>query len=193
VPATGCLAARLHGARFGYVVLGAIVERISGLSYAAFLHARIFGPLGMTRTGVYTGAINEPGHALGYLASGAVAPTRLTVADSAAGAIYSTTGDLYRWDQALITGTPRLVTPTMMRRILTVHAACPPGPCPLPGDRGYGYGWFIGASRAGVLVHHSGSVLGSRHRPPCHRPPCHRPPCHQPPRHRVNGVSELRQ
>jgi CubicO group peptidase (beta-lactamase class C family) len=76
------------------------------------------------------------------------------------GAIYSTVGDLALWDQALITGRPRLVSPRLLRQILTVHARCPYASCPLPQDHGYGYGWFVGASPAGKLVNHSGSVLG---------------------------------
>ena len=144
----------------GYVVLGDIIEHVSGMSYAAFLHRHIFAPLGMADTGVYQGPPSGSGHALGYLANGSVAPTYLTADSSSAGAIYSTTGDLYRWDQALITGTPQLVAPSLLRQILTVHARCPYRSCPLPADGGYGYGWFVGGTGRARLVNHSGSVLG---------------------------------
>jgi CubicO group peptidase (beta-lactamase class C family) len=144
----------------GYVVLGDIIERVSGMSYATFLHRSIFTPLGMASTGVYRGGPAGPGHALGYLASGAVPSAVLTAWSTAAGAMYSTIGDLYRWDQALITGTPRLVAPALLRQIFTVHAPCPYQSCPLPADRGYGYGWFIGGTGPATLVNHSGSVLG---------------------------------
>lgn len=144
----------------GYVVLGDIIQHVSGMTYAAFLHRRIFGPLGMTRTGVYQGGPPGPGHALGYLADGTVAETILTAWSTAAGAVYSTTGDLDRWDQALITGHPRLVAPSLLRQILTVHAPCPYQACPLPADQGYGYGWFVGGSGPARLVNHSGSVDG---------------------------------
>ena len=144
----------------GYVVLGDIIQRVSGMSYAAFLQRVIFGPLGMTRTGVWQGGPAQPGHARGYLASGAVAQTILTAWAGAAGAIYSTTGDLDRWDQALITGVPRLVPPALLAQILTVHAPCPYQACPLPADQGYGYGWFTGGTGAAKLVNHSGSVDG---------------------------------
>lgn len=144
----------------GYVVLGDIIQRVSGMSYAAFLQRVIFGPLGMTRTGVYEGGPAQPGHALGYLASGAVAETILTAWATAAGAIYSTVTDLDRWDQALITGTPRLVAPALLAQIMTVHAPCPYQSCPLPADEGYGYGWFTGGAGPAKLVNHSGSVDG---------------------------------
>lgn len=143
-----------------YVTLGDIVQRVSGMSYADFLRVRIFAPLGMRHTSVYQGQKLGPEDALGYLASGAIASPALTAYASSAGAILSTTGDLYRWDQALITGTPRLVPPSLLREMFTVHASCPYGACPLPADRGYGYGWFVGSSQAGKLVNHSGSTYG---------------------------------
>jgi CubicO group peptidase (beta-lactamase class C family) len=144
----------------GYVVLGEIIERASGISYGAFLREHVFAPLDMDHTGVYQGQAIGSGHALGYLADGSVAPMNLTADSSSAGAIYSTAGDLYRWDQALITGTPRLVAPRLLAEILTVHAPCPYQSCPLPADRGYGYGWFVGGTGRAKLVNHSGSVLG---------------------------------
>jgi CubicO group peptidase (beta-lactamase class C family) len=137
----------------GYVVLGEIIQHVSGMSYAVFLHKHVFGPLGMAHTGVYQRPPTAPGHALGYLADGSVAPTYLTADSSSAGAISSTAGDLYRWDQALITGTPRLVAPLLLQQVLAVHAPCPYQSCPLAADRGYGYGWFIaGSGRATIDI-----------------------------------------
>lgn len=144
----------------GYVVLGDIIEHVSAMSYATFLRRHIFAPLGMARTGVYQGPPIGSGHALGYLADGSVASAYLTAASASAGAIYSTAGDLYRWDQALITETPRLVASSLLRQILVVHAPCPRQSCPLPADRGYGYGWFVGGTGRDRLLNHSGSVLG---------------------------------
>jgi CubicO group peptidase (beta-lactamase class C family) len=144
----------------GYVVLGEIVEYVSRMSYAAFLRRHLFAPLAMAHTGVYEGQPIGFGHALGYLADGSVAPAYLTADSSSAGAIYSTAIDLYRWDQALITGKPGLVAPPLLRQILTVRAPCPYQSCPLATDRGYGYGWFVGGTGRARLVNHSGSVLG---------------------------------
>ena len=89
-----------------------------------------------------------------------MAQTILTAWSTAAGAIYSTTSDLDRWDQALITGRPRLVPPALLAQMLTVHAPCPYHACPLPADQGYGYGWFTGGTGLARLVNHSGSVDG---------------------------------
>ncbi|HSR85144.1 MAG TPA: serine hydrolase domain-containing protein [Streptosporangiaceae bacterium] len=78
------------------MVLGEIIEHVSGMSYAAFLHEHVFAPLGMAHAGVYQRQPISSGHALGYLANGLVAPTYLTPDSSSAGAIYSTAGDMYR-------------------------------------------------------------------------------------------------
>ena len=144
----------------GYVVLGEIIEYVSRMNYAAFLRRHLFAPLAMAHTGVYQGQPIGFVHALGYLADGSVAPAYLTADSSSAGATYSTAIDLYRWDQALITGKPRLVAPPLLRQILTVHAPCPYRSCPLAADRGYGYGWFVAGTGRATLVNHSGSVLG---------------------------------
>src|SRR5258708_15217425 len=144
----------------GYVVLGEIIEYVSRMNYAAFLRRHLFAPLAMAHTGVYQGQPIGFGHALGYLADGSVAPAYLTADSSSAGATYSTAIDLYRWDQALITGKPRLVAPPLLRQILTVHAPCPYRSCPLAADRGYGYGWFAARTPPATLVNHSRSVRG---------------------------------
>src|SRR5215469_2030939 len=44
-----------------HVVLGEIIQHISGVSYAAFLHEHVFAPLGMAHTGVYQGQPPHPG------------------------------------------------------------------------------------------------------------------------------------
>jgi CubicO group peptidase (beta-lactamase class C family) len=53
----------------GYVLLGALIEHITGQPLALFLQQNIFDPLGMTRTGNDTTGI-RPGHAHGYYADG---------------------------------------------------------------------------------------------------------------------------
>ena len=60
---------RMRYSNSGYVLAGSLVQRIAGQPLASFLTQRIFGPLGMHRTGTDTTAI-RPGHAAGYYASG---------------------------------------------------------------------------------------------------------------------------
>src|SRR5258708_23098316 len=109
------------------------------MNSAAFLRRHLSAPLAMAHTGVYQGQPIGFGHALGYLADGSVAPAYLTADSSSAGATYSTAIDLYRCDQALITGKPRLVTPPLLRQILTVPAPCPHRACPPAADHASSY------------------------------------------------------
>ena len=50
----------------GYFLLGEIVAKVSGQTYADYLHATFFEPLGMKDTGIYVNATPPPGAALGY-------------------------------------------------------------------------------------------------------------------------------
>ena len=87
----------------GYVVLGALIERVSGEDYYAYIDAHILQPAGMTRTGHFLNASLPPRTALGYTHDGERAsPTAtwrsnsrmLPGRGSAAGGGYSTVGDL---------------------------------------------------------------------------------------------------
>jgi CubicO group peptidase (beta-lactamase class C family) len=97
------------GSRFaynnsGYFLLGAIIERITGKPYEAALKQRIFDPVGMKDTGY-----DHANTVLSRRASGYVirpggydnAPYLDMSVPYAAGALYSTVEDLYRWDRAL--------------------------------------------------------------------------------------------
>ena len=134
----------------GYVLLGALIEHITGQGLAAFLQQNIFGPLGMTRTGTDTTAI-RPGHALGYYADGSQPAAYPMSAFFADGGLYSVQ------DSTLI---PAALTAQM----LAVHAACPPpgspGGCLTGADLGYGYGWFVDRTRYGPLYQHVGRIDG---------------------------------
>ena len=155
------------GSRFrysnsGYVLLGYIIERVSGESYAAFLQQHIFTPLGMHNTGYDVTNPTLPRHATGYY-TGYVKPEAYDMSVLyAAGALYSTVEDLYSWDQALARHT--LVSQTSLDAMFTVHIPCPPsgspGGCLLHTDEGYGYGWFIAAEPEGELIYHVGHIDG---------------------------------
>ena len=88
----------------GYILLGMVIEEVSGQDYAAFLNEAVFDPLGMRDTGV-----ERPGTVLKKRASpysrggkGVVpAPHMNMNLPYAAGAIYSTADDLLKWDRAL--------------------------------------------------------------------------------------------
>lgn len=90
----------------GYVVLASIVERISKETFPVFMHNNIFEPLKMTNSFIYSSSIDhvDKDRLSGYYYRGhkyRVIPE--TVNDGAVGdkGVYSTTEDLFKWDQAL--------------------------------------------------------------------------------------------
>ena len=132
----------------GYILLGYIIEQVSGQSYEAFLRQNIFEPLEMQNTGY--------DHDDGSLATGyANSTTEAEYIDMsipyAAGALYSTVEDLYRWDQALYT--EQLLSQDLLNLIFTPHS-------PTDIDTSYGYGWEMGVLNNHSVVFHGGNIEG---------------------------------
>ncbi|HEY6230679.1 MAG TPA: serine hydrolase domain-containing protein, partial [Pyrinomonadaceae bacterium] len=91
----------------GYVLLGYLIEKISGQSYAEFVQQNIFTPLGMKDSGYDSNSAIIAHRAAGYTPgnSGPVNAgfVHMSIPFSA-GALYSTTEDLLRWEQGLFGG-----------------------------------------------------------------------------------------
>lgn len=88
----------------GYSLLGAIIEKVTGKSYETVLQERIFKPLGMTNSGYEHHSTLLPKRASGYEKTPAGyinAPYIDMSIPYAAGSIYSTVEDLFKWDQSL--------------------------------------------------------------------------------------------
>jgi CubicO group peptidase (beta-lactamase class C family) len=150
--------ARWSYSNSGYILLGAVIERVSGQSYSAFLRDHIFAPLGMRDTSYDVNNPPSPQHATGYL-SAHERPVYLNMSEfGPAGALASTVEDLYRWDRAL--ARHQLVGQRTMDAMFTPAIPCPAGGCLLPSDRGYGYGWFIAAVAGQTLIYHLGRIDG---------------------------------
>lgn len=140
----------------GYVLLGAIIEKVSGLSYAQFVEQRIFVPLGMNNS-AYAG--HERGTAplaQGYTrASGAGFEPGKAISMTlpyAAGALVSTVDDLARWDAAVSSG--KLLKPASQQKALTAHVLADGSSAP------YGYGWSVGTLRGMPMQSHGGGIYG---------------------------------
>lgn len=138
----------------GYALLALIVARVSGTSFASFLHERIFAPLGMQATLAYEAGIAQVLHrAYGYsLVNGHWTETdqSLTSAVLGDGGIYSSIDDLARWDEAL--AAPGLLKAESLKAAFT-SATRTDDP-----NVSYGLGWRI----TGDTVWHSGESLGFR-------------------------------
>jgi CubicO group peptidase (beta-lactamase class C family) len=98
----------------GYVVLGLLVERLSGMSYYDYVRRYIYQPAHMTRTAHWPADSLPPNTAIGYTRGGMDAPPGaplrpntdlLPGRGSSAGGGYSTAGDLLRFLNALRAGT----------------------------------------------------------------------------------------
>ncbi|CAH1195356.1 Penicillin-binding protein 4* [Paenibacillus plantiphilus] len=90
----------------GYIVLGAIIERVSKQTYENYIYEHIFKPLGMNNSGIRDEGIAEKQFAVGYT-NGLDTPSEAPFVDMStaysSGGIYSTIDDLYKWDRALYT------------------------------------------------------------------------------------------
>jgi len=141
----------------GYCLLALVVERVSKLSFAQFLHERIFAPLGMTATVAHQAGVDTVfNRAFGYTpGSGRFIPTdqSVTSATLGDGGIYSSVEDLARWDQGLVPG-------VLVDSASLAQATTPPV---LPGDSTqYGFGWFVDRYRDAPRWRQTGETSGFR-------------------------------
>src|SRR4051794_6333113 len=139
----------------GYLVLGLIIEKASGESYAGYLQARIFQPLGLKGTRYCDPERIVAHRAAGYVQrdTGVVnAPYTSMAALFAAGGICSTVGDLAAWNRALAQG--RVVGPASWARMTTPEGAAR--------AHGYGYGLSVTPFEEHRLVGHGGELAGFR-------------------------------
>lgn len=136
------------------VLLGLVVEKISGQSLPDYIHDHILVPLNLTQTSFPTNNAYPDPHAQGY--TNVTADAAVTTATDwdptwgwSAGAMISTLDDMRIWAPALATGT--LLTPQMQaQRLQTVGAAG------MPPQDGYGLGIFD----LGGWIGHNGSLPG---------------------------------
>jgi CubicO group peptidase (beta-lactamase class C family) len=149
----------------GYVVLGAIVAKVSGKSYPEFLHDRIFAPLGMKDTMAFVNGKNEVlnrayGHSVVKDAWEQTdqSSTSATLGD---GGVYSSLDDLAKWDDALDHHTllsEAEMQPANTPVVVPVGGAV--GPDGEPAS--YGFGWFVNPYSGHERMWHYGETVGFR-------------------------------
>ena len=133
----------------GYILLGYIVEKVSGKPYETYLKENIFQPLGMSNTGYDDHSPIIKNRASGYSIGTEElinAPYIDMSIPHAAGALYSTVEDLYLWDRALYI--EKLVSKTSLNKMFT------------PFKENYGYGWGITEAFKRKLISHGGGIEG---------------------------------
>ena len=140
----------------GYKLLGKIIEKVSGMSYEKYLQENIFRPLGMENTGSEHSDIKVKNTATGYKISRNGIYINAGEDDVsrtfAAGAIYSTTEDMFKWDQALYT--EKLVKESTLNQAFS-QSILNDG-----STTKYGFGWMVSQWRGLKEVGHGGDVTG---------------------------------
>lgn len=149
----------------GYLLLGYIIERVSGEKYEDFLRKNIYEPLGMLDSGYDHPWIILKDRASGYASKdGQIVNAMYAEMSGAlgAGSMYSTVEDLLRWDQALYT--EKLVSRKSLEQMFTPFEG--PYTAVRPWNRGlwsrhrYGFGWYITKWFGRDLVWHPGGING---------------------------------
>ncbi|MCW3116985.1 MAG: beta-lactamase [Chitinophagaceae bacterium] len=134
----------------GYALLGYIIENVTKKPYEQAVHNYIFNPLQMTHSGFDFVHLKSKEKAKGYFKLNdkdtAAAPVVDSSVSYSAGAIYSTTGDLYKWHQALENYT--ILSKAQQDKAYT------------PVKNNYGYGWGIDSIEGKRRVGHGGGIHG---------------------------------
>jgi CubicO group peptidase (beta-lactamase class C family) len=141
---------------YGMVVLGAVIERVSGMSYYDYVAANVYRPAGMTRTASEPESELVENRSIGYMrAPGADGWSRntdtLPYRGMAAGGGYTTVGDLLKFATAL-----------MQHKLLDEKhtALLLEGKVDIGPDRKYAYGFEDARKDGRGAVGHSGGAPG---------------------------------
>jgi D-alanyl-D-alanine carboxypeptidase len=133
----------------GYIILGYIIEKVSGEKYAGYVDAHIFKPLGMKNSGYDVSSRVLPNRASGYQVQDGVwtnAPYLAMTLPYAAGSLYSTADDLLIWDQAF--HADRVVSKASREAMTTDNG------------NNYGYGLQLGTVGSHKSIAHGGGIHG---------------------------------
>jgi len=168
---------RISYSNTGYMLLGRIVERATGHTFADELDARLLAPLGLDDTYYVTGPDLPQPHARGYVMPGSGNQaffagkertrdaTRVTLGIAAASAIVATPRDVARFYRALFSG--EILPPRLLERMTTEQLGigsawltCGSGyfhTGALPGWTSFAYSSGDGSTAAAVAFNGSGS------------------------------------
>lgn len=133
----------------GYILLGMVLEKVTGKPYAAVLQELILNPLGLTHTGYDENQVPVKNLASGYVYTGGIlynAPALDLSNVYAAGGMRSTLNDLYTYSQAF--NDPNLLKKENWQRLFT------------PVREHYGLGWVIEPLGQEQAIYHTGSIPG---------------------------------
>ena len=155
----------------GYCILGRIIEKVTGRTFERNVQERIFEPLDMAHSGYdrnrYLIEKRASGYTRGPFGYENADYIDMDTTPGAAGSLYSTVEDMFRWDRALYTG--KLLNAEHRKKLFTPNRDVPE--VKAAGGRPhsvYGYGWQIYTrthpvtKRRTRVVNHGGAINGFR-------------------------------
>lgn len=142
----------------GYLFLGIIIEKASGMKYADYMQTKLFTPLGLKNTFVEDEGQIVAGRVKGY----AIGPDNVLrnagymnmTVPYAAGSIETNVDDLARWNELLVAG--KVIDKALVDRAWTESRTKDGKPT------GYGYGWYVSDEDGVHFVVHGGGITGFR-------------------------------
>lgn len=142
----------------GYLFLGIIIEKASGMKYADYMQTKLFTPLGLKNTFVEDETQIVAGRVKGY----AIGPDNVLrnagymnmTQPYAAGSIETNVDDLARWNELLVAG--KVIDKALVDRAWTESRTKDGKPT------GYGYGWYVSDEDGVHFVVHGGGITGFR-------------------------------
>jgi len=140
----------------GYILLGAILEQVTGTDYETLVETTIFEPLGMGSSRYGNTAEIIPRRAQGYSNDGQGGFTNARYLSMtqpyAAGSLMSTVNDMFRWNRALFGG--KVVSKASLTRMTTPFVLT-------TGDTTvYGFGLGVSDIRGHRSIEHGGGIFG---------------------------------
>lgn len=139
----------------GYVLLGYIIEQLSGMSYGEFIKANIFDKLGMNNSYYADNYRVVANKAYGYQLYGGRYENAEYMSPTfpyAAGSLMSTVDDMFLWNKAIHNNT--LISEESKRRAFKNYTLANGKP------DNYGYGWFINEIAGITTLEHQGGING---------------------------------
>ena len=153
-----------------FVLVGHLIERLSGLAFRAYIRDSIWAPLAMSSTAFAPTPEMEERLAMPYVIDSAtrrpVAAVRQKAVDYAAGMVYGTATDMAQWLVASLNSATydgrRILTARSVAAMYTVQYQQFRGPKAGWGDSatGFGLGWWLADRDGHRYIAHSGSVIG---------------------------------
>lgn len=135
----------------GYILLGVIIEKVTGLSYEDAVRKIILNPLKMTHTGFDYLTLKSPYKTVPYSYISKTKQDKTEIWNPTltgpAGQIYSTAEDLYKYYKGLRDYT--IVSKESFKKATTPYLS------------GYAYGWFVDDLYGKKLINHGGNIEGS--------------------------------